>query len=257
MLSGERDISPDTIKNSTIELKNVSFKYPNSDSLPLENISLKLEPKKRIAIVGMNSSGKTIFIKLLCRLYDPTEGEILVDGVNIMKYNHEEYLKAFSVVFQDFYILPFMLGENVAASNVYDGDAVINVLKKTGVKYQNPEIYLYKTFDESCVEISGGEAQKIALARALYKDAPVLVLDEPTASLDPRAEYEIYTKFNEISQDKTVIFISHRLASCRFCDDILVFDKGRIVQRGKHEDLLMDEQGKYYELWHAQAQYYN
>ncbi|MEA4832692.1 MAG: ABC transporter ATP-binding protein, partial [Oscillospiraceae bacterium] len=214
------------------------------------------------AVVGMNGSGKTTFIKLLCRLYDPTEGEILLNGINIKKYDYDEYMSIFSVVFQDFKLFSFSLGQNVAARVDYDKTKVEACLKEAGFgdrlssMPEGVETCLYKDFDEKGVKISGGEAQKIALARALYKDAPFIVLDEPTAALDPIAEYEIYSKFNEIVGDKTAIYISHRLSSCRFCDDIAVFHEGKLIQRGSHDKLVADEDGKYYELWHAQAQYY-
>lgn len=245
-----------------MEFKDVSFKYPGADTYALRHVNIKIKGGKRIAVVGMNGSGKTTFIKLLCRLYDPTEGTILFDRIDIKKYNYKEYLAAFSVVFQDFKLFSFSLAQNVAAGANYDKSKVIHSLHQAGFGRRLDEMpegletFLYKDFDEMGVEISGGEAQKIALARALYKDAPVIVLDEPTAALDPIAEYEIYSKFNAIAGDKTVIYISHRLSSCRFCDDIIVFDNGQLVQRGSHEDLIADEKGKYYELWYAQAQYY-
>lgn len=175
----------------------------------------------------------------------------------------KEYMSIFSVVFQDFKLFSFSLGQNVAASENYDEAHVKHCLQEAGFGNRLSEMpeglntCLYKNFDENGVEISGGEAQKIAIARALYKNAPFIVLDEPTAALDPLAEYEIYSKFNEIVQNKTAIFISHRLSSCRFCNKIAVFDKGQIVQQGSHEELVADESGKYHELWYAQAQYYN
>ncbi len=168
----------------------------------------------------------------------------------------------FSVVFQDFKLMPFTLGENVAVGLSFDEELVIENLEKTGfgdrlkTMSKGLNTYLMKNFEEAGVEVSGGEAQKIALARALYKNSPFIVLDEPTAALDPVAEYEIYSKFNEIVGDKTAIYISHRLSSCRFCDDIIVFDNGELIQRGKHEELVLNNGGKYYELWTAQAQYY-
>lgn len=245
-----------------IEFRNVSFKYPGTDNYVLKNISMKLNIGERLAIVGMNGSGKTTFIKLLCRLYDPDEGEILLNGIDIKKYDYDEYLNLFSIVFQDFKLFSFSLGQNVAASVDYDEDKVKDVLVKAGLGerlnnmpkgIQTP---LYKDFDENGVEISGGEAQKIALARALYRDAPIIILDEPTAALDPIAEFEIYSKFNEIVGTKTAFYISHRLSSCRFCDEIAVFHEGRIIQKGNHDELVKDENGKYYELWNSQAQYY-
>lgn len=246
-----------------IEFHNVSFMYPGSEAFALKNFSLKLNIGQRLAVVGMNGSGKTTMIKLLCRLYDPTEGEITLNDIDIKKYSYNEYMSIFSVVFQDFKLFSFPLGQNVAASVNVDSQKVNDTLKKAGfgIRLDNMpkglDTPLYKDFEEDGVEISGGEAQKIALARALYKDAPFIVLDEPTAALDPIAEFEIYSKFNEIIGNKTAIYISHRLSSCRFCDDIAVFHEGELVQRGSHTLLVADTNGKYHELWNAQAQYYS
>ena len=246
-----------------VEFRNVSFKYPGSDVWALRNVNMKFEIGKRLAVVGMNGSGKTTFIKLLCRLYDPTEGEILLNGIDIRKYNYREYMDIFSVVFQDFKLLSLKLGENVAGKIDYDTELVIDCLKKAGFSERLAEMkhgtdtYLYKDYDnKNGVDVSGGEAQKIAIARALYKDAPFIILDEPTAALDPIAEAEIYGKFDEIAGDKTAIYISHRLSSCKFCDEIAVFHEGAVIQHGTHAVLLEDTAGKYYELWNAQAQYY-
>ncbi len=245
-----------------IEFKNVSFKYPNSDIYVLKNINTTLHIGKKQALVGANGSGKTTFIKLLCRLYDPTEGEILLNGINIKKFNYDEYMQLFSMVFQDFKLFAFGLGQNIASNMYYDKDRVLECMKKAGIyeRFQSmPEgldTCLYKNFSQNGIEISGGEEQKIALARALYKNTPMLVLDEPTAALDPIAEAEVYSKFSEMVGNKTAIYISHRLSSCQFCDEITVFDKGCIVQKGSHKELLEDMNGKYFELWNAQAKYY-
>lgn len=245
-----------------IEFRNVSFRYPGSDAYALRNVNIKFEIGKRLAVVGRNGSGKTTLIKLLCRLYDPTEGEILLNGIDIRKYNYMEYMSLFSVVFQDFKLFSFRLGQNVAASVEYDRERAAACLEKAGFGERLQSLpkgldtCLYKDFDEDGVEISGGEAQKIALARALYKNAPFIILDEPTAALDPVAEYEVYSRFNEIVGEKTAVYISHRLSSCRFCDAIAVFDNGMLVQQGSHEALLSDQEGKYRQLWYAQAQYY-
>ena len=244
-----------------IEFKHVSFRYPGSEEWALRDFSIKLRVGERLAVVGRNGSGKTTFIKLLCRLYDPQEGEILLNGIDIKKYDYDEYMSIFSVVFQDFSLFAFPLGQNVACGLEYEADRAQQCLQKAGFDERlqtmplGLETPLYKDFDEDGVQISGGEAQKIALARALYKNAPFIVLDEPTAALDPVAEYEIYTHFDELAQDKTTVYISHRLSSCRFCHDIAVFDKGRLVQRGDHETLL-SQPGIYADLWNAQAQYY-
>lgn len=262
MYQGSLTVEKRSDRQYEIEFKNVGFKYPNTDFYALKNVNMKFKIGSRIAVVGMNGSGKTTFIKLLCRLYDPTEGEILLNGINIRKYNYKEYMNIFSVVFQDFKLFALKLGENVACSMNYDRQKAVDCLTKAGfgdklaTLNDGLDTYLYKEYDQNGISISGGEAQKIALARALYKNAPFIILDEPTAALDPVAEAEIYTKFNDIVQDKTAIYISHRLSSCKFCDEILVFDNGAVVEQGTHEQLLA-MQGKYSELWNAQAVYYN
>ena len=245
-----------------VEFKDVSFKYPGSDLWALRHVSMKFKVGNRLAVVGENGSGKTTFIKLLCRLYDPQEGQILLNGIDIRKYKYRDYMNVFSVVFQDFQLVSQPLGANVAGSMAYDRAKVEKCLVDAGFgdRLENlPEgldTYLYKDFAEDGVDVSGGEAQKIAIARALYKDAPFIILDEPTAALDPIAEAEIYSKFNDIAGDKTAIYISHRLSSCKFCDEIAVFHEGAVIQQGSHEELVADEGGKYHELWNAQAQYY-
>ncbi len=245
-----------------VEFRDVSFKYPRNDQWALRHVNMKFKVGSRLAVVGMNGSGKTTFIKLLCRLYDPTEGEILLNGIDIRKYKYDDYLNVFSVVFQDYQLVALPLGQNVAASADYDQNKAENCLRKAGFGDRldsmpnGLDTYLYKELDKSGVDVSGGEAQKIAIARALYKDAPFIILDEPTAALDPIAEAEIYSKFNEIAGNKTAIYISHRLSSCKFCDEIAVFHEGTVIQQGTHTELVADKSGKYYELWNAQAQYY-
>lgn len=262
MYQGSLTIEKRRDRQYEIEFRHVSFKYPNSETYALRDVNLKFEIGKRLAVVGRNGSGKTTFIKLLCRLYDPSEGEILLNGIDIRKYNYLEYMMIFSIVFQDFKLFALKLGENVASGANYDRDLVIDCLNKAGFKdrldtmQEGLDTYLYKDYNRDGVDVSGGEAQKIAIARSLYKNAPFIILDEPTAALDPIAEAEIYSKFNEIVNDKTAIYISHRLSSCKFCDDIAVFDEGSVIQKGSHDELIKDEKGKYYELWHAQAQYY-
>ena len=243
-----------------LEFRNVSFHYPNNEDLVLKNITTKIRVGRKMAIVGKNGSGKSTFIKLLCRLYDPTEGEILLNGIDIKKYDYDEYRRIFSVVFQDFKLFSFPLAQNVAAGITYDEGKVWKVLEEAGMAERvkkmekGMDTVLYKLEDEG-VEISGGEAQKIAIARALYKDAPVVILDEPTAALDPVSEVEIYEHFDEMIEEKTAIYISHRMSSCRFCENIVVFEDGNIVQMGSH-DALVAEEGLYQNLWKAQAQYY-
>lgn len=246
-----------------IEFHDVSFQYPGTDTWALRHLNLKLKIGERLAVVGRNGSGKTTMIKLLCRLYDPTEGVITLNGIDIQKYNYQEYLDLFSVVFQDFHLFSFELGQSVAASMEYDEQRVRDSLKEAGLEERLAKMphdlhtYLNKDFDEEGVEVSGGEAQKIAIARALYKNAPFLVLDEPTAALDPVSEFEVYRKFSQIAGNKTSVCISHRLSSCRFCDRIAVFQKGELVQIGSHDDLLHAENSHYRALWDAQAQYYD
>lgn len=246
----------------TIEFRHVSFRYPGSDRDVLKDFSIKFHIGERLAVVGKNGSGKTTFIKLLCRLYDPTEGEILLNGIDIRKYDYREYLSLFSVVFQDFKIPALPLGENVAASREYDADRVRSVLERVGLGEllrkmpHGLDTPLYTDFDKNGVDISGGEAQKVAIARALYHDTPFVILDEPTAALDPLAEYDIYSHFDDLVGSKTAVYISHRLSSCQFCNDILVIDEGKAVQRGNHEKLVQDREGLYYTLWNTQAQYY-
>lgn len=246
--------------NYEIEFKNVSFKYPNTEKYVLKDINLKFEVGEKLAIVGVNGSGKTTLIKLLLGLYKPTEGEITLNGVDIRKYKYEEYMEIFSVVFQDFKLFSLSLGENVASSREYNPKEVKETLEKVGLSKflsrNKLDTYLYREFDENGVEVSGGEAQKIAMARALYKRGRFIVLDEPTAALDPISEHEIYSKFDNIIGDNTAVYISHRLSSCKFCHNICVLHEGEMVQYGSHEELFSDMDGKYYELWNSQAQYY-
>ena len=245
-----------------IEFKHVYFRYPSAKSDTLKNISLKIHKGERLAVVGRNGSGKTTFIKLLCRLYDADRGEILVNGVNIKELSAECCRKLFSVVFQDFKLFSLSVSDNLTAGEAPDSVYLKQCLAKadaleriTRMEKQENTV-LYKDIDKNGVEVSGGEAQKIALARALYKNAPVVVLDEPTAALDPVAEHRIYQQFNNFVEGKTAIYISHRLSSCRFCDTIAVFKQGELVEHGAHEDLLTNETGEYRRLWDAQAKYY-
>lgn len=247
-----------------VEFRDVSFRYPGAgeDQWALQHVNLRFRVGSRLAVVGPNGSGKTTFIKLLCRLYDPTEGEILLNGIDIRKYRYDEYIRIFSVVFQDFQLLALPLGQNIAGGTDVDRARAEDCLRKADFGERLDSLphgldtSLYRELDDEGVQISGGEAQKIAIARALYRDAPFIILDEPTAALDPIAEAQIYAKFNDIAGDKTAVYISHRLSSCKFCDDIAVFDNGHIVQFGTHAALVADEAGLYHRLWHAQAQYY-
>ena len=244
-----------------IEFRDVSFKYPGSEEYALRHINLKFRIGERLALVGMNGSGKTTLIKLLCRLYDPTEGTILLNGIDITRYSYDENISIFSVVFQDFKIFAFSVAENVACTPEPDRERVKAALRGVGMEERvdamphGMDTAITREYEDDGVDLSGGEGQKLAIARALYKDAPFLILDEPTAALDPLAEAEIYGRFDRMSENRTTVFISHRLSSCRFCDEIAVFDGGRIAERGSHETLLA-QNGKYAALWNAQAQYY-
>lgn len=258
---GGKSVEPAT--NYKIEFKNVSFKYPRSEEFVLKNINITIQGGEHLAVVGLNGAGKTTFIKLLCRLYKPTEGEILINGVNINEYDFDEYARLFSPVFQDFSMFAFTVKENIALSDTENADdsTLWGLCGSCGLTHkmqslpQGLDTLVFKEFDETGFEPSGGEQQKIAIARALYKNAPIVVLDEPTAALDPIAEYEIYTHFNGLTHGKSAIYISHRLATCRFCDRIAVFHEGEIIEDGNHEQL-MDLGGLYSQMFMAQMQYY-
>ena len=240
--------------------EDVTFTYPGTEKPALDHVSLKFEIGSRTALVGKNGSGKTTLIKLLCRLYEPDSGRILLNGVDIRYFEYKEYVQLFSVVFQDFNLFAYPVGENIAGSRRVDEARAWDALEKAGMKERVMEMedkldtLLYKNTGDG-VEISGGEAQKLALARALYKDAPFVILDEPTAALDPLAEAEVYEHFKELVRDRTSIYISHRMSSCKFCDEILVLDEGKITERGTHSELL-EQNGIYAGLYRTQAQYY-
>lgn len=242
------------------EFHDVSFSYPETEIEVLSRINLKFPVKGKTAIVGQNGAGKTTLIKLLCRLYEPTEGFISLNGIDIRKYNYQEYTKAFSVVFQDFRIFSLPLDENVAGSNEVCEEQLWNVLEEVHLAErvremeQKEKSHLYHNNGDG-IDLSGGEAQRLAIARALYKDAPFIILDEPTAALDPIVEAEIYESFNKIVLGKTAVYISHRMSSCKFCDRIIVLEKGRIDEVGNHKELI-EKQGIYAKLYETQAQYY-
>lgn len=256
-----RDIPIDS--SYEIEFKNVSFKYPKTDKYIYKNLSLKIKKGQRLAIVGINGAGKTTFVKLLCRLYEPTSGEILINGINIQSFSKEEYYKILSVVFQDIKTFAFTVAENVSLENLEDVDRekVLHCIEKAGVGdkinslQKGIDTSLLKILDGEGVELSGGENQKLALARALYKNGKIVILDEPTSALDAVVEYNIYKGFDELIGDKTAIYISHRLASTKFCDVIAFFENGEIVEYGTHEELLK-KNGKYSDMFNIQAQYY-
>ena len=245
-----------------LECRNVSFGY-SEDSLILQNVNLIIREKEKVALVGYNGAGKTTLIKLLLRLYDPIEGVILLNGIDIRNYDIEEYRSYIGVVFQDFKLFAATVAENVVMDEVSNSDEehVLEAVKKSGF-YEKLNTFpkqlcqeLTKEFSEDGVELSGGEAQKLAIARAFYKDAGMVFLDEPSASLDPLAEYQLNTAMRVVAKDKTVLFISHRLSTTRDADVVYVMEKGRIIERGSHAELL-EQCGPYATMWKAQASRY-
>lgn len=238
----------------------VSFSYPGTNIPVLEHVTLSFAVGEKTALVGRNGAGKTTLIKLLCRLYEPTSGYITLNGIDIRKYSYKEYTQAFSVVFQDFHLFSLPLDENIAAGTEIDEAALQSSLAKVGLTdrvQQLPQGVRTRLYNNngSGVDLSGGEAQRTAIARALYKDAPFVILDEPTAALDPIAEAEIYKQFSQMTAGKTAVYISHRMSSCKFCDRIIVLDHGRIAEDGTHDTLLASH-GIYANLYETQAQYY-
>lgn len=251
----------------TIEFRDVCFAYPGTDKLILDHVNIRVRPGEKLSVVGLNGAGKTTFIKLLCRLYDPTSGEILLDGKDIREYEYDAYMKQFAPVFQDFKLFGFTIGENILfqEETLRSGEEtqklerlmkLVEMDEFISKQEKGIDTTVFTVFDEEGIEPSGGEQQKIAIARALYKDAPVIILDEPTAALDPVAEYEIYRQFHTLVGEKTAIYISHRLSSCRFCDTIAVFADGKIQEYGSHDQLANIPNGIYAGMFEAQARYY-
>lgn len=257
-------VSCENLRDIVIEFKQVSFRYPEQENFALKNINAVIKSGEHWSIVGLNGAGKTTFIKLLCRLYECTEGEILLNGINILEYDMAQYTKLLAAVFQDFKLLNFSIKENIAIEKpeCIRDEALLPVIEQVGLAEKvrslpmGLETPVFRYYDMRGFEPSGGEQQKIAMARALYKDAPILILDEPTAALDPIAEQEVYEKFDEMTRGKTAFFISHRLSSCKFCDKILVFKDGEIVERGTHETLVKMQSGLYAQMFAAQEKYY-
>ncbi|GKX65209.1 ABC transporter ATP-binding protein [Inconstantimicrobium mannanitabidum] len=254
----------DDVKKFNIEFKNVYFKYPRSKEYTLKNVSIDIKDGEKLSVVGLNGAGKTTFIKLVTRLYEPTEGEILLNGINIKEYDYDEYMKLLAVVFQDFKLMAFSIKENIALNDYETSkdEDIEKALNEVGLEDYISKLpkgintHIYKTFEEDGIEFSGGQSQKLAISRAVYKAAPIVVLDEPTAALDPIAEFEIYSRFNELIGEKTAIYISHRLSSCRFCDRIAVFHNGEIIQHGTHDELIKEQGSQYEKMYMTQAQYY-
>lgn len=253
----------DSQKLPVIEFRNVSFRYPSMPEYILKDINITIPQGQHLSIVGLNGAGKTTFIKLLCRLYDVDEGEILLNGVNIKDYDYDAYMKELAVVFQDFKMFALSMRENIKLGDwEKEEQDMEKVCELSGLAQRVASLpkgldtQIYKYFDPEGIEPSGGEMQKLAIARALYKDAPVVILDEPTAALDPVAEYDIYRQFDTLVGGKTAIYISHRLSSCKFCDKIAVFAENTIKEYGTHDELVKLPDGIYAEMFQAQAQYY-
>lgn len=244
-----------------VVFENVSFRYNGSRQWALKDVNLTLHPGEKLAVVGENGAGKSTFVKLLLRLYAPVSGRILIDGVDISEIDYDQYMSLFSAVLQDYRLFSFSLKDNVSLGRCQDEKRIEEILnyvgmgKRLGTLEHGIDTSVYKNFDENGFEPSGGEAQKIALARALYKDSPIVILDEPTAAMDPKAEQQLYEHFNEFACGKTAVYITHRLSSSRFCDRIIVFEDGEIIEEGGHEEL-MRAKGRYHELFQMQAQYY-
>lgn len=246
-----------------LEFRNVSFTYAEAENPTIKNVNLKIKAGERIALVGLNGAGKTTMVKLICGLLHPTEGEIFINGINAADFARDDYFKLFSVIFQDVHLLPISIAGNITLQQEeqYDIVRLQQCLEQSGLKDKIDRLpnglntLMVKNVNEEAVELSGGEVQKLLLARALYKEAPVLILDEPTAALDPIAENELYLQYRDMTKERTSIFISHRFASTRFCDRIVLMEQGSILEEGTHEKL-MEQGGRYAELFNVQSQYY-
>lgn len=247
-------------KGVNIEFKNVSYKAQNGQKI-LSNLNFHINANEKIAIVGRNGAGKTTLVKLLCRLYSPTEGTILINGFDICRYNKEEYYKLITAVFQDINVIAFTVKENIIGSADYDENRFVKSAKEANFyekiqSLNNKEnSILTKIIDKEGVELSGGEKQRLMMARAIYKEGSLIILDEPTAALDPIAESELYQEYNEIAENRTAIFISHRLATTKFCSKIILMEKGKIADIGSHDDL-MENNEIYREMYINQSKHY-
>ncbi len=245
-----------------IEFCNVSFKYPNTNHCALENVNIKIPPKSKVTIVGLNGSGKTTFTKLLLGLYKPTSGHIYINGVDINEFDSKEYLKRFACAFQDVRMFAYPIRENIVLAQDYDEKKLEKIIDQCGLRSVIEKLPLkintpiFKFLDKAGVEFSGGETQKIEIARAVYKDSEVVILDEPLASLDPVSEYNLYYSLNKIVHDRTCIFVSHRLSLARGCDKILVFDNGHLLESGTHDELMHIKDGKYADMYKKQSSFY-
>lgn len=245
----------------SIEFNNVSFTYPSSDTQTIRNMSFTVNKGENIAIVGENGAGKTTAIKLLCGLYYPTSGDILINGKSSKNFSSDSYFDLFSAVFQDYFFMPMTVAENIAAEKEYDREKLYAAFDKAGILEkiesltEKENTLMIKEVYKNAADFSGGEKQKLLLAKAVYKNAPVLILDEPTAALDPISENELYLKYNELTEDKISFFISHRLSSTRFCDRILFVKDSAIAESGTHEEL-MALKGAYYRMYQTQSMYY-
>lgn len=259
-MSGGAPLTIDCEKDYELRFDHVSFRYPGAEKDTIHNLNLTIRPGEKLAVVGENGAGKTTLIKLLCGFYDPTEGKVLLNGQDIREFNRPEYYKLFSAVFQEYSMLAVTLRENVTQTEgAYDQSRMEEAVKKAGLTEKVESIgwdaHISQEVFPDGVELSGGQTQRLILARALYKNGPVLVLDEPTAALDPIAENDIYQKYNAMTQGRTSVFISHRLASTRFCDRILLLEHGVVLEEGTHESLLA-KNGAYAEMFNIQKKYY-
>ncbi len=257
----DKSITENDLNGGAIEFENVSFKYPGTENYVLKDVSLRIEQGEKLSIVGYNGAGKSTFIKLICRLYAPTKGRITLGGFDIQTIDYQMYRKMLGVVFQDFQLFAFSVKENILLGMEPDDERLNWAIEKSGLSEKvsslekGLETSISKEFDENGIEFSGGEGQKLACARAYYRNAPIVILDEPTAALDPIAESKLYERFNSIMEYKTAIYISHRLASVKFCDKVAVFEDGHIIEYGTHDEL-MSQSGTYFNMFTTQAKYY-